>query len=99
MFASMNILTDDECLTLFRQVGTEIILFNIYQTFELYIQLFQNRVKGEGGKWKMFYNKKWELCAGKKYPLPKSELLSFRRSPKKNSQYEKEKKDAKVRTL
>ena len=70
----------------------------LLQTFKLFIKLFQNRVKGKGGKWKMFYNKKWELCAGKKYPFPK-ELLSFRRRLKKNSQYEKEKKDAKVRTL
>ena len=30
MLANMNILTDDECLTLFRQVRTEIIHFNIY---------------------------------------------------------------------
>ena len=71
----------------------------LLQTFKLFIKLFQNRVKGKGGKWKKFYNKKWELCAGKKYPFPKSEILSFRRRMKKNSQYEKEKKEAKVRTL
>ena len=53
-------------------------------------------MKGEGGEWKVYFNSKWELCVGKKNQFPK-ELLSFRRRLKKNSQYEKEKKDAKVR--
>ena len=44
--------------------------------------------------WNMYFNKKYELCVGKKNEFPKS-LMSFRRIRKKSSQYEKEKEDAK----
>ena len=37
-FANMNLLTDDECLTLYRQVWKEIIFFNIYfKNFKIYV--------------------------------------------------------------
>ena len=52
-------------------------------------------MKGDS-TWKMFFNKRWELCVGKKNKFPK-ELLSFRRKRKKKAQYKKEKEDAEVR--
>ena len=46
----------------------------------------------------MYFNKKFELCVGKKNQFPKS-LMSFRRKRKRSSQYEKEKEDAKKLNL
>ena len=41
----------------------------------------------------MYFNRKYELCAGKKNEFPES-LLTFRRRRKKSSQYKKEIEDA-----
>ena len=43
--------------------------------------------------WNMYFNRKYELCAGKKNEFPKG-LMSFRRRRKKLSQYKKEIEDA-----
>ena len=43
----------------------------------------------------MFYNKKYEMCVGKKSQFPK-DLMSFRRVRKSKSTYDKEMREAKV---
>ena len=60
---------------------------------ELSQMSFQKRVKDDDA-WDMYFNRKYELCVGKKNQFPKS-LMSFRRIRKKASQYKKEKEDAK----
>ena len=58
---------------------------------------FQTRV-ADDETWDMYFNKRYELCVGKKNQFPES-LIAFRRVRKKDSQYKKEKEDAKKMSL
>ena len=96
MFANMNLLTDEECKTLLAQVIVWIFSFVSFPVISISVLFFsfQDPESSEESN-DIFFNNDIELCAGKKNKFPKL-MPSFGRKLKPKSQYEKEKKDAKV---
>ena len=74
--------------------SNQINLYNLNKGIDLV-----SRIQIQGyEKLNLHFNKKYEICAGKKNQFPK-EVASFRRRPKPDAQLQKEKEDAKVKII